>query len=437
MASRRPLRKSMADTICLVSERYEKEVISFTAGSATWQTGESIKPSHFTIRSWRWCWSRKFLNKGVGNGARSRAEDNFVRTYPVSGVVMLTIVWGIATGLATSDEALAVAAPTQVPGSFHTPGRLPPDPFQGQESNDDAPISLSAKLIAGVQEILTGQGFATGTRDGRMTLQTIESIRSFQQAHGLVVDGTVSRPLLHLLQRLSDLVVAAAMGDEMRVQTHLDAGISPEARDLDGWPALMVAAFYGQLGVMRLLMERGARVEGASLSGHTPLMGALWSGKPEAVALLLAHGAAVDTVAPDGTTAQGIAQQSGNTALVRLLENRVRRVPISTQSPLRTAGEQVMECDWPVVWKQLSYPWQKDLARLIYRDHVDLINSQNTSNRRAIEQDLERRIAYLGNLSGREGQEVLLLRGWVELDQCLPGLREPAPGPWQSGKAIQ
>ena len=71
----------------------------------------------------------------------------------------------------------------------------------------------------------------------------------------------------------------------------LDHGAPLEARDKDGWTALMWASWSGLPKTTAQLLERGASVAPAGKRGYTALMLAAERGNPEVVSLLLQNGA--------------------------------------------------------------------------------------------------------------------------------------------------
>ena len=90
--------------------------------------------------------------------------------------------------------------------------------------------------------------------------------------------------------RALDLHEAAALGRTQRVAELLESeGINRPAPD--GFTALHLAAFFGQVGTARLLVERGADVEAVGPGRLRPLHSAAAGGEAEIVRLLLAAGA--------------------------------------------------------------------------------------------------------------------------------------------------
>lgn len=83
-----------------------------------------------------------------------------------------------------------------------------------------------------------------------------------------------------------------------------------------GETALMLAALQGRLQVSQRLIERGARI---SQQGWTPLHYAASGPEPRVVALLLERGAPIEARSPNGTTALMMAARYGSEESVTLL----------------------------------------------------------------------------------------------------------------------
>src|SRR5712691_2173538 len=73
------------------------------------------------------------------------------------------------------------------------------------------------------------------------------------------------RPLFQAIQK----------ADTAAVKHLLDAGLSPNARDAGGTPALMAATLYAGIDCLKLLLDRGANPNGANAVGATALMWAI------------------------------------------------------------------------------------------------------------------------------------------------------------------
>ena len=88
---------------------------------------------------------------------------------------------------------------------------------------------------------------------------------------------------------------------------HDKDGSLPNAANEAGDSPLMLAAWHGQLSIMRLLLEHRAEIDACNCDGNNALHCAAYRGFPELASMLHAHGAQVDV--PDSRT--------GKTALIK------------------------------------------------------------------------------------------------------------------------
>jgi ankyrin repeat protein len=125
-----------------------------------------------------------------------------------------------------------------------------------------------------------------------------------------------------------DVFEAAAVGRPSRLRELLDA--DPElvhAWSTDGFTALHLAAYFGNVDGVRLLLERGADHAAVSRNelGVQPLNSAAASREPERVEvarLLLDAGADPNGELESGFRPLDAAEQTGDEALVALLRER-------------------------------------------------------------------------------------------------------------------
>ncbi len=88
---------------------------------------------------------------------------------------------------------------------------------------------------------------------------------------------------------------AVAAGDPQAVEAALNAGANINYADSNGWTALMMAALYGHIDIVRLLIDAGAHVNCANNYGNSALIYAAGEGYTEIVRLLIEHGATIPT----------------------------------------------------------------------------------------------------------------------------------------------
>jgi ankyrin repeat protein len=148
---------------------------------------------------------------------------------------------------------------------------------------------------------------------------------------------------------------AAATGDTERLRLLLPEGGAVDARSVDGFTGLHLAAYFGQpvaiefllghgadvhavaenpmrvmplhsavsagpIESVRLLLEHGAPVNARQHAGYVPLHAAAQNGDLETLELLLHHGADRTLKADDGKTATDFARAAGHQATLERLE---------------------------------------------------------------------------------------------------------------------
>lgn len=119
------------------------------------------------------------------------------------------------------------------------------------------------------------------------------------------------------------LIVAAGKGRDDIVQALLmDKAIDLNAKDEDGFSALMAAAGGGYTAIVQTLTNKGADVNAKNLNGETALMWATIFGHYDIVRILLAKGAEVNAKNVNGKTALGLAVMFGYDDIINLLQFR-------------------------------------------------------------------------------------------------------------------
>lgn len=98
-------------------------------------------------------------------------------------------------------------------------------------------------------------------------------------------------------------VTLAARGNLRAVELFLDSGLNPDARNRDGFTALMWSAGQDRWPVVNALLARGANVNATSADSTTALIAAASQGHVRIVRLLIDRGATVDARRADGQTA--------------------------------------------------------------------------------------------------------------------------------------
>ncbi len=140
------------------------------------------------------------------------------------------------------------------------------------------------------------------------------------------------KPLTPSAPTADELLTAAADGDIDRMKVLLDKGVAVNAKNPDGWTALMIGASQGSVDMVKLLLDHGADVNEKNSKGQTPLIFAAHWGHQEIVSLLVGRGAAVNAQMHDGWTALIDATQMGRGDVARFLIEKGADVNAKTQN---------------------------------------------------------------------------------------------------------
>jgi ankyrin repeat protein len=121
-----------------------------------------------------------------------------------------------------------------------------------------------------------------------------------------------------------DLFAAAAAGQPADVGRALEAGAAVNDYSYDGWTALHLASFFGQLESARTLIAAGAHVPSVSRNSlkNTPLHAAAAAGHAPIALLLITRGADVNARDSGGHTPLHIAAENGLADVVEALLDR-------------------------------------------------------------------------------------------------------------------
>src|SRR5579871_5830235 len=96
---------------------------------------------------------------------------------------------------------------------------------------------------------------------------------------------------------------AARAGRVDLLQGLIKAGIDPDARDLHGYTALILAAYNGQLQAVDVLIAKGADPCATDPGGNSALMGVAFRGENKVVERLLAERCDINATNNAGQTA--------------------------------------------------------------------------------------------------------------------------------------
>ena len=109
-----------------------------------------------------------------------------------------------------------------------------------------------------------------------------------------------------------------------KIRSCISAGVDVNAKDNDGWTALIYAACYGHTEIAKLLIADGADINARDNYGCTALIYAAINGYTEIARLLLSAGADVNIKDNDGNTALMKAKYNNHPEIVKLLEQHAK-----------------------------------------------------------------------------------------------------------------
>lgn len=132
------------------------------------------------------------------------------------------------------------------------------------------------------------------------------------------------------------------------MQAHLAAGGSPDLK-YAGIPALIEAAYWKRLGMVRMLITAGANLELVDENNHTALMEGAQVGCLEVVEELLRAGANSLHKTDEGLCAAALARQEGHEQVAALLEE-------VAASPHRPVCDSIAAANaaWPKIQRVLQ-----------------------------------------------------------------------------------
>ena len=118
-----------------------------------------------------------------------------------------------------------------------------------------------------------------------------------------------------------DVFAAAALGRRDQLDPAIAQPGNVTAYSYDGWTALHLAAFFGQLEAAARLLEAGARIAAVSRNplANTPLHAAVAGGHPDVSVFLIARGADVNAFDSGRHTPLHIAAENGLLPVVEAL----------------------------------------------------------------------------------------------------------------------
>ena len=192
------------------------------------------------------------------------------------------------------------------------------------------------EVVVEAQTLLTGLGYEPGPVNGVWNERTKQAYRKFLRDKDLPAGETLTPAVLKTLRALAKfgggpggeaarpsataarpdaLHRAAQAGNLEGLNAALAAGADVNARDGQGWTALMHAVNKGYVLLVEPLLAAKADPDVRAPDGATALFMAVAHGQPEIVALLREAGADVLIKGPKGKTAVDVARMSGDSAI--------------------------------------------------------------------------------------------------------------------------
>ncbi|MCL7987325.1 ankyrin repeat domain-containing protein [Sphingobacterium sp. lm-10] len=115
------------------------------------------------------------------------------------------------------------------------------------------------------------------------------------------------------------LFQAIQNNDTTKVKEYVTSGSSVDIVDARGYTPTILAAYHGNLRMLKLLLDHGANANRLDKMGNTALMGAAFKGYVDIAALLLAQGADVNQQNQNDATALIFAATFGQQKMVKVL----------------------------------------------------------------------------------------------------------------------
>ena len=233
---------------------------------------------------------------------RTQAADLFVGTeyiYPTTFTVIggsTAVGWG---GVATS-------APVVQPGGFQT--RMVGTHFSVEATVGD--FNVATKEVAAVE---------ARSKNGNTDLMVAAATGDETAVARILSRGASSQINKANQFGSTALMGASAGGFDKIVSMLLQKGAQVSARSRKGFTALMFAAKNGHASVVKSLLDAGASVDAADELGQTALMYAVDGGHAKEASLLAAAGANVNAHSRKGTSVLTLASNARNQDLVVLL----------------------------------------------------------------------------------------------------------------------
>ena len=222
---------------------------------------------------------------------------------------------------------------------------------QSREARDDSGPP-PARVIQEAQSLLTALGYDPGTADGKWGRRSVRAYQFFLRDAGLPLTRELTPEALRTMRTIaarrsqpaetavsdraaSEPATSAASqpsfprdalhrivqaGDIDGLNAALQAGADVNARDRNGWTALMHAANKGYTLMVPSLLDAKANVDSRAADGATALFMAVLQGHGEIVTMLVRAGADISIRGPRGRTPLDIAQLQNLERITKFLK---------------------------------------------------------------------------------------------------------------------
>ena len=235
---------------------------------------------------------------------------------------------GAGQGAGTAEASAQATPTTPAPDTVATRATAA-TPAPASASNADRP---PPEAIREAQALLGALGYRPGPADGIWGRRTGAAYQAFLRDAGLPAAEILTPEALRAMRAIAQRKGAAEAGQATTVVSEADQA-APVAADASPPPpapsapepapvppdALHQAAQAGDIEVLKAALAAGVDLDARDGQGWTALMHAVNKGYPLLVEPLLAAGAGVDVRAPDGATALFMAAAHGHTEIVALL----------------------------------------------------------------------------------------------------------------------
>ena len=184
------------------------------------------------------------------------------------------------------------------------------------------------------------------------------------------------------------LIRSSMFGNREAVRRQLEQdGIDVNAKNSEGYTALILASSNGHKEIVEMLLEKGADVNAKDKYNATALIKASSNGHKEIVEMLLEKGADVNAKTHNGSTALIKASENKHTEIVAmLLDKKYGAYVNATDDDGDTALMKVINCneedDRP--WYQVEYDIIEIVEQLLNQDGID-VNVENKNGKTALD----------------------------------------------------